>query len=341
MLETQALTTIVEKTFSPTLDQMISAWLYTKKQRSMSDHTLVCYSRQMMSFRDVLHTAGLDLDGDPGLIAVLAEGWASKPMFNDLYHNNAAIKRFKKIESQPVSAGTFNNRISSISSFYEFSIRHDWFTRNPMEKVDARPGSGGGYAHHMEASDIQRCLQRIDRSSLVGKRDFAILLLAVCTGRRLAEFSEVKWCDLKFDSQGRVIVAFPHCKGGKAMEDRLEPEVRDAILEYMHELWGASLDTLPPETPIWVRLRGQRQQLTHNSIRQIWVKWLGTSKVHSSRHSFAVAMSKLGADLSDIAARLGHANPAVTGYYLKRSNSAVNPYSAKLLQGFTAGETQP
>lgn len=341
MFETQALTTIVEKPFRPTLDQQVAAWLHTKKQRSMSKHTLICYSRQMQSFRGVLQQAGLDLDGDPGLIAVLAEGWASRPIFNDLYHSVASIKRYKKIESQTMSAGTFNNRISSISSFYEFAIVHDWFTRNPMKKIDARPGSGQGYAHHMEASDIQRCLQRIDRSSLVGKRDFAILLLALGTGRRLAEFSGVKWGDLKFDSHGRVIVAFPHCKGGKAMEDLLEPEVLDAILEYLHMLYGTDdLGSLPPETPLWVRLRGERKQLGGNGVRQIWIKWLGTSKVHSSRHSFAIAMLRVGAGLDDIASRLGHSNASTTAIYLKRAGSAENKYGAKLLQGFIGGEAQ-
>ncbi|MBO0778033.1 MAG: site-specific integrase [Ktedonobacteraceae bacterium] len=74
--------------------------------------------------------------------------------------------------------------------------------------------------------------------------------------------------------------------------------------------------------------------ISTQTIAMIWEKHLGTSKIHATRHTFAVNMEKAGAPLSTIGDRLGHSNYNVTANYMKRLHSADNPYGDALEELF-------
>lgn len=84
---------------------------------------------------------------------------------------------------------------------------------------------------------------------------------------------------------------------------------------------------------MWVSLARngtQGQPLSTRAIGLMCEARLGTSKVHTLRHTFAHAMEEAGAKVSDIQARLGHANLATTGRYLAALRAAENPQSEAL-----------
>src|SRR5882762_403463 len=82
------------------LDQAILAWLDEK--RADSERTADAYEKTLNDFRDTLQSAGLDLDSEPALVALIAQGWA----------------RHSRRPGAQVTATTFNQRRSIISSFY-------------------------------------------------------------------------------------------------------------------------------------------------------------------------------------------------------------------------------
>lgn len=65
---------------------------------------------------------------------------------------------------------------------------------------------------------------------------------------------------------------------------------------------------------------------------EMYVRRLGTGKVHVTRHTFSRAMEEEGAPISEIQARLGHESLATTGVYLQTLESAKNPYGDWLVQ---------
>ncbi|MHB8630111.1 MAG: hypothetical protein ACYDBJ_28195 [Aggregatilineales bacterium] len=58
------------------VDGWVAAWLNAKAGKSGSTETLTAYRDSMADFRTVLRQVGLDLDGDPHLITLAAQGWA-------------------------------------------------------------------------------------------------------------------------------------------------------------------------------------------------------------------------------------------------------------------------
>ena len=97
-------------------------------------------------------------------------------------------------EPSPVTVGA---RLSCISSFFKFLIRLDLLKANPCDPVERprpRPSAPSG----LSASQMQRLLQVIP-DTLKGRRDLAIVLTLVLTGRRRSEVINLTAGDIAFD----------------------------------------------------------------------------------------------------------------------------------------------
>lgn len=96
----------------------------------------------------------------------------------------------------------------------------------------------------------------------------------------------------------------------------------------------------PHDAPIWVALDQAHpgHALTTQAIANIVEAHLGTSKAHTTRHTFAHSMEAVGAKVSDIQARLGHSSLHTTGMYLAALKSAYNPQAEALADLFGAEE---
>jgi integrase len=153
----------------------------------------------------------------------------------------------------------------------------------------------------------------------------------------------MRWGHLKRLSDGRLVVHFPRCKGGKQMDDLLPAVASAAILTWLSRIYG-DLERIPPDAPIWVCLsrRDEGNPLTTRSMGQICQRYLGTSKVHVTRHTFARTMEDAGAKVSEISMRLAQDNPAVVGRYLARLRREDNQYADSLvsLYGFKGNEVK-
>ena len=88
------------------------------------------------------------------------------------------------------------------------------------------------------------------------------------------------------------------------------------------------------ERPVWISLATRNGTFGHplsiRAIAQINEQRLGTSKVHTLRHTFARGLEDAGAKVSEIQARLGHADLGTTGRYLAQLRSGENPHLARL-----------
>ena len=182
----------------------------------------------------------------------------------------------------------------------------------------------------MEASDVDSLLSQINRTTLAGKRDYALLLLALTTGRRASELTALTWSDVH---TGRTWeVTWQHCKGNKTLKDILGTRTREALETYLHAFYGAQLGQFALDAPLFVSLSRNNygKAMSIQAVADICMKYLGTSKIHTTRHSFAVNLERAGASLSEIGERLGHASLKTTSDYMKRRHSAENKHIATL-----------
>lgn len=319
-MENQALI-IAGITVKPTIDQMVTAWLHAKTSLSGSSMTHESYSEYMTAFRTLLHTHDTDLDGPESTVALLAQGWAE---YSALGH--------------PISSSTHNQRLHTISSFYVYARKMRWLASNPMEMVEKRKVSHPHAARPLDKEMVEKALASINRSTLLGKRDYALLSLLLNTGRRVSEVKNLTCGDILLTG-GTVTVTWQRCKGGKVMYDNIDLLVARAIFEYLQ---AAYPDGWKAGDPVWLSCsnHGNREPIGYRAIAGVCLKYLGTTKVHSTRHTAARKLQDLGAPLSLISKLLGHSNQATTSTYLESLHQGENPFARALAESYGLKEEE-
>ena len=226
-----------------------------------------------------------------------------------------------------------------LSSFYRFAKRRNLLgsknpqCENPITLLERAKVQEYAHAQALPKDHLPGLLKAIDQKTDRGKRDYALILVALSTGRRRAELAALTRGDLTIQDE-KILVTWRHCKGGKVMHDTLTGETAAALRRYLAIVpSGSTLPALPTgKTPVWLSLSRANpgEGIGLQTIRDIYAQRLGTSKVHASRHTFARAMEDAGAKVSEIQARLGHASLATTGRYLAALTGSENPYAATL-----------
>lgn len=298
------------------VEQTMIAWLNAKQGLSGSAKTRRAYADTITQFRALLLPTGLDLFSEQvSLLSLAMQGYAGK-----------------SADGQAVSSSTYNQRLAILSSFYSYAIKHGATKDNPVQLVDRQKAATKHAALPLAASEVKSGLSSIDRSTLSGLRDYALLSLALATGRRASELASLAWGDIRYAGNTKMVITWQHCKGNKQMSDEIKPKTRHALETFLSAFYGPDLGTLENTSPVFVSLSKNHRggALSIQSVSDICKKHLGTSKVHATRHTFAIGMEEAGAKLSDIGARLGHSDLKTTSKYMERLHSAENIYSDKL-----------
>jgi integrase len=294
------------------LEHVIDHWLTTKRGLSGSERTRRAYHDTLASFRAHLRDLGRDLDSDEEIISTQAQAWAAL--------------------GAPAPA-TYNQRITIVSSFYRHCRKHRLLPpgcAEDLNRVDRRKVQAYAEAQPLTPDDARAALARIDRTTLAGLRDYALLLLALTTGRRVAEIAALRRGDLHIKGH-TITVTFRRCKGGKTMRDTLSEATTAALLAWLQAFYEQAPKTMPTDAPIFVSLaRGSRgKPLSVTAMKRFCEEHMGCH-FHTLRHTFARAMEDAGAKVSDIQARLGHESLDTTGRYLAALKRNENPLAPAL-----------
>jgi len=109
------------------------------------------------------------------------------------------------------SSTTVGARIACLSSFFRFAIRTGLLAANPCDALE-RPRTVPSIARGYSADEVRRLLAVV-RDTLCRRRDRAILLVLVLTGRRRAEVIGLRAGDLRLE--GETVFYSYRGKGGK------------------------------------------------------------------------------------------------------------------------------
>jgi integrase/recombinase XerD len=307
--------------YAPTLETIIVGWLHEKFHKSGSERTKKAYFDTLTQFQDQARASGLQLDASSEqeitMIGLLAQAFASS-----------------SVKGRQVKPSTAKQRTAILSSFYAYAIKQKFLKFNPIDTVSRPNVQAYASAKPIEKETTIAAFQSIDRTTHQGKRDYALLGTLLQTGRRLQEVATLQLQHLTMN-KGRLTVSFEHCKGNKEMRDTLPLPLSKVLLAWLHSFYGASLQLGRKEDarPVWVSLaQGGRNGKSYGlplgtqAIADVCQKYLGTSKVHAMRHTFAHTMEEAGASISEIQARLGHESLATTGRYLAQLDQDENKY---------------
>jgi integrase/recombinase XerD len=239
------------------------------------------------------------------------------------------------------SVATRNVRLAAIHAFFRFVA-----SRNPeqlelAQKVIAVPfkRAPSRAIDYLEYEEIDSILKAIDRTTLQGTRDYALLATMFNTGGRVQEIVDLRVGDLQ------LIKPFQVRLFGKGKKERycpLWPETAAVLKSFCKQREIG----LSPDAHLFLNHRDQ--PLSRFGVRHILSRCRDAASdnaptlarkrlhPHSMRHSTAVALLKSGVDLSTISHMLGHASPTTTNRYAKvdlemkrKAIAKVTPVSRK------------
>jgi len=275
--------------------QALYAFLAEKERRSGSRRTVEGYSRMLQHF---FGQAGKTPD-----VVTSADvmGWAYG----------------KGLSGREPSAITIGARIACLSSFYHFLIRMGILAANPcdaLERPKVQPSPARGYT----ALDVQKILAVIP-DTVAGRRDRAIVLTLVMTGRRRSEVINLTASNITVEGE-RSFYQY-RGKGGKLGRRELPRPAFDALLVTLGDA-EKYIATMAPQESLWQAGAGERGVTSatfYNRLRKYMVAaGLPPTGVHILRHTAAKLRRDAGESIEAVSQFLDHSSLAVTTVYLRR-----------------------
>jgi integrase/recombinase XerC len=279
----------------PAWQQTVVAFLAEKERRSGSRRTVESYARMLWPF---LLKVGSPDQVTPAHIL----GWA---------HGVGASGR------EPSSA-TVGARIACLSSYYRFLIRMNVTASNPCDALE-RPRTTQAVARGLSADEIRR-LFAVVPDTVAGRRDRALLLFFVLTGRRRSEVIGLTAGDLRIE--GDTVFYSYRGKGGKRGRRELPRPAYEAICASLSDA-GLALTEMEPTASLWQAGAGGGRGVTgatfYNRFRRyLRAAELAPTGLHILRHSAAKLRRDAGASIEAVSSFLDHSSLAVTSVYLRR-----------------------
>jgi integrase len=215
------------------------------------------------------------------------------------------------------SAATIGARIAALSSFYRFAIRMGLLVGNPCDAVE-RPRAVPSVARGLSAEEVRRLLAVVP-DSIAGRRDRALLLTFVLTGRRRAEVIGLTAGDIGVE--GETVFYSYRGKGGKRGRRELPRPAYDALRTTLGDA-GLSLAASDPAASLWQAGAGPRGVTSSTFYarfrRYLRAAGLAPSGLHILRHTSAKLRRDAGASIEQVSSFLDHSSLAVTSIYLRR-----------------------
>lgn len=216
------------------------------------------------------------------------------------------------------SARSRNTRLAAVRSFFRYVAMSDPTWLLHCQRILAMPNKR--YVKRavtfLDGEEMAALLAAPDRSTWTGRRDHALLLLAVQTGLRASELVGLKCGDVVFGSGAHI-----RCLG-KGRKERATPLRRETAK--LLAMWIG--DDKDRNGPLFPSIRGER--LSRDALEHLVRKHcltaartcpsIGTKRVtpHTLRHSTAMDLLHHGVDPAVIALWLGHENVETTQIYI-------------------------
>jgi len=218
-----------------------------------------------------------------------------------------------------ISARSRNVRLAAIHSFFKYAAFEQPAHSALIQRVLAMPSKryDKSAIEFLSRSEIDALIASPDQRTWIGRRDRALLLLAVQSGLRVSELVGLRCQDVVLDTGAHV-----RCQG-KGRKDRCTPLRKETVAvlrAWLREQNG------PPANPLFPNIRGG--PLSRDAVEDLLAKHVRTASLHCPslkqkrvsphvlRHSAAMDLLHHGVDRSVIALWLGHESVETTQVYL-------------------------
>ncbi|MEO7649383.1 MAG: tyrosine-type recombinase/integrase [Bryobacteraceae bacterium] len=214
---------------------------------------------------------------------------------------------------------TRNNRLAALHAFFQYVSISEPALALHCQRVLAIPWKRHerGPVAFLTEEEGNVLIATPNLETWIGRRDRALLLLAIQTGLRNTELTSLRRQDVEFG-----IGAHVRCfgKGRKMRCTPMRPDVAAVLKEWLSRQAGK------PDDPVFPSSNGGR--LSADALQRLVAKHVATARQtcpslatktvtpHTLRHGAAMALLRHGVDLTVIALWLGHESTETTQIYL-------------------------
>jgi site-specific recombinase XerD len=231
------------------------------------------------------------------------------------------------------SARTRNLRLTAIRSFFQYAAFQEPGRCAQIQRVLAIPVKRQirPSIDFLTYQEIQALLSAPDKTTWAGRRDRALILLAIQTGLRLSELIGLRRCDIVLVTTGAHVRCY-----GKGRKERCTPLAKQTVAvmkTWLKERGGSNDDVVFPNA------RGS--QLSPDGVQYLLAKHVKKARKicpslkakrvspHVLRHTAAMELLQAGVDHSVIALWLGHESSDTTSVYLQADLALKEKIMAK------------
>lgn len=263
-----------------------------------------------------------------------------KQWFNYLYHQNVVnptmdtVRNYRQyLKDTGKKPTTIQNYIIAVKQFFKWTEDEGLYP-NIAKHIKGVKISHEHKKDYLTSAQARHVLLTINRDSLKGKRDYAMLALMLTMGLRTVEVSRANVDDIR--TQGDAVVLYVQGKGHveKDAPVRMPGHVESAIREYL-KARGA----IASGTPLFASTshNNQGKRMTTRSIsgivKQSFINAGYDSPrltAHSTRHTSATLNLLNGATLQETQQLLRHVNLQTTEIYAHNLNAIKNKSSQRV-----------
>lgn len=288
--------------FDQARQEFLSHLLYAKGH---SKTTCYAYNSDIGIWADWLQTAGKDWQRARAVDVEQFVAW--------------------QLRNRQVSAAIVIRRMSTLSSFYKWALRHEIVERDPVYLAEKpkRPQRLPVWMEKEEQAKLQAALkdrnnlplnifgQNPERMTATRRRYEMLFSLLLNAGLRISEAQGLKVADVRLvDGTAKSVRVI-----GKGDKERRVP-----LPEAFGQVFGFWIKDQPRGEFVFAKAPGQppaSSQAARAYLREM-VRQAGIDKPitpHKLRHTYATNLLNAGAELVDIKALLGHESIATTEIY--------------------------
>jgi integrase/recombinase XerD len=238
--------------------------------------------------------------------------------------NAEQVEQFFLADAQHKGRAGRRSMQSALRTFFRFCLQQGHILQ-PLDRAvpTLRTYRLATVPRGVSEEQAQQALHGINRSTPVGRRDYAVLQLLFSYGVRGGQVRALRLEDIDW---GQDQIRFRAAKHGKDIRLPLLPEVGESLLDYLRH--GRPVGSGPE---VFLTCRAPYHPLPHsNALSALVARRLRAAGIdlpsrgaHAFRHGFATRMLQQGQPLKAIADVLGHRCLSTTFVYTKVDFSAL------------------
>lgn len=267
---------------------------YLEVQKGYSPRTIKAYKDDILKFKAFLLEEGIQ--SLEAVDSITIRGFMAKSLQTGLSRRSMARK------------------LSSLRSYYQFLIRREIISINPMELIHIRR-EPNALPDFLDIEETNQLLNDQENHPL-SLRNQAIVALFLSTGIRLSELVNLQWEQFNFFEKSILI----HGKGNKDRIVFFDQDTETLLLSYSKQVRDRVMaENGQSHNYLFINHRGG--QITARGVELIVAqkgRRLARPKTlhpHMLRHTFATHLLNFGADLRTVQILLGHDEVKTTQIY--------------------------